>query len=90
MKKVFLCHASEDKEYVRILANKLTRAKVIFDEMSFNAGEDFREEIIRSLDDTAIFVFVASKKSISKMWCHFEINNAELKIMRGDISKQLM
>ena len=89
MKKVFLCHASEDKEYVRILANKLTRAKVIFDEMSFNAGEDFREEIIRSLDETAIFVFVASKKSISKIWCHFEINNAELKIMRGDISKQL-
>ena len=63
MKKVFLCHASEDKEYVRIVAKKLTRAKVIFDEMIFNVAEDFRDEIIRALDDTMIFVFIVSRKS---------------------------
>ena len=87
MKKVFLCHASEDKEYVRIVAKKLTRAKVIFDEMIFNVAEDFRDEIIRALDDTMIFVFIVSRKSIEKIWCKFEIDNAQLKLMEGKITK---
>ena len=60
MKKVFLCHASEDKEYVRIVAKKLTRAKVIFDEISFEVAADFRDQILKGLDDTKIFVFMVS------------------------------
>lgn len=89
MKKVFLCHASEDKEYVRIVAKKLTRAKVIFDEISFEVAADFRDQILKGLDDTSIFVFMVSRKSIEKIWCRFEIDNAQLKVMSGDISKCL-
>jgi len=89
MRKVFICHSSKDKDYARFVAKKLRRANVIFDEFSFKAGQDFREEIIKHLDESTLFVFLASRESIQSTWCKYEIDQAHLKKMEGGISGQL-
>jgi tetratricopeptide (TPR) repeat protein len=89
MRRAFLCHSSQDKEYVRILASKLTRARVIFDELAFEPGQDFRVEISRHLGSSGLFVFVASRKALESAWCRYEIDEAELKAMEGGIQGQL-
>ena len=85
-----MCHSSQDKDYVRIVANHLGRAKIIFDEVTFNPGEDFRTEILKGLDSADLFIFFASKRSLESLWCKYEINQAELRIMSGTIQKFLV
>jgi tetratricopeptide (TPR) repeat protein len=89
MRKAFICHSSKDKEYARFVAKKLRRANVVFDEFSFDPGQDFRDEIIKHLDQSALFVFLASQQSIQSTWCKYEIDQAQLKRMDGGISGQL-
>ncbi|MBN1684740.1 MAG: toll/interleukin-1 receptor domain-containing protein [Gammaproteobacteria bacterium] len=78
MRKVFLCHSSKDKEYLRIVARHLGRAKVIFDEITFRAGQDFIEEINKNLEVSSLFVFVASKNSLNSVWCKYETDTAKI------------
>lgn len=89
MRKAFICHSSTDKEYAQFVAKKLRRANVIFDQFSFGPGQDFRDEILRHLDQSALFVFLASKQSIQSIWCKYEVDQAHLKRMDGGISGQL-
>ncbi len=89
MKKAFLCHSSADKKYVEDVARKLGRARVLYDVVSFEAGKDFRAEILRHLDKAAMFVFFASKKSLGSEWCKFEIREAEFRSVSGGIEGQL-
>lgn len=89
MRKAFICHSSQDKEYVRFIASKLGRARVLFDELCFEPGIDFRAEIRRHLDSTALFVFIASKKSLASGWCQFELDEVELRKLHGGIQGQL-
>ncbi|MEU7783432.1 TIR domain-containing protein [Amycolatopsis sp. NPDC049159] len=89
MQRAFLCHSSDDKEYVQVVASKLTRARVVFDEFSFQAGQDFREEIRHHLSDGNLFVFIASRRSLESSWCKFELDEAELQRMSGGIAGQI-
>lgn len=89
MEKVFLCHASNDKEYVRIIAKKLGRAKVVFDELTFEPGHDFREDMIKGLDKSILFVFIVSRASINSVWCKYELDEAHLRKISGTIKRQL-
>ena len=89
MRKAFICHSSMDKDYARFVSKKLRRANVVFDAFSFEPGHDFREEIIKHIDQSALFVFLASSESLQSTWCQFEIDQAQLKKMDGGISRQL-
>jgi len=89
MRKAFICHSSKDKEYARFVAKKLRRANIVFDKFSFEPEQDFREEILKHLDQSALFVFLASRESIKSTWCKYEIDQAHLKRMDGGISGQL-
>jgi len=90
MKKAFLCHSSQDKEYVRIVAKHLGRAKVIFDEMSFESGQDFRSEILKGLDKASLFVYFVSRASLDSIWCKFEIDEAHKRKILGKMESQLV
>ena len=57
--------------------------------ISFEPGQDFRHEILRNLDQSGLFVFLASSDSIRSTWCKYELDQAELKRMDGGISGQL-
>src|SRR5262249_51966844 len=89
MKKAFLCYSSADKKYVEDVARKLGRARVVYAPITFEAGKDFRSEILRHLDQAAMFVFFASKKSLASEWCKFEIKEAEFRSVGGGIEGQL-
>lgn len=61
MLKAYLAHSSVDNNFVRTVAKRLGRGDIIFDEMSFPPGFDFRDTIRKSLDTSCIFVFLQAK-----------------------------
>jgi tetratricopeptide (TPR) repeat protein len=89
MRKVFLCHSSQDKQYARIIAKRLGRARIVFDEKYFQPGHDFRQEILKGLEESALFVFMASKPALDSIWCKFEIDEAQLKKISGKMEASL-
>jgi len=84
--RAFLSHASVDKEgYVRIVASRLSDEDIVFDEMTFEAGEKTLSEIIRGLDDSSLFVLFISDGSLNSPWVQEEIKQAELRLASGDL-----
>ncbi len=74
MSKAFLSHSSLDKQEIRKIKTKLQRIWAYFDEDCFDAGEDFRSEIIKHLEDTSLFVLFVSTNSLNSSWVQFEID----------------
>lgn len=74
MIKAFLSHSSTDKEIVRKIKNKLTRAWTYFDEDCFEPGIDFREAIVSHIEKTKLFVLFASEASLKSSWVNFELD----------------
>lgn len=86
MVKAFLSHSSTDKEIVREIKKKLTRACTFFDEDCFLPGDDFRETIISHIGKANLFVLFASKASLNSSWVKFELDTAYLEsIKKKDI-----
>jgi len=77
-KIVFLCHGSEDKLFVRKLANDLTNRglKVFFDEWEIGPGDSIREKIDSGLAECTHFVVILTQTSINKPWVNKEIDAA--------------
>jgi tetratricopeptide (TPR) repeat protein len=75
---------------VRKVASILGPYKAQIDVKSFQVGEDFRGEITRALDDSDTFVFFASRKSLSSIWCRYEIDEADLRRVRRTLRKSLV
>jgi hypothetical protein len=72
----FLCHASEDKNVVRRLANDLMAhgVEVFFDEWEIRGGDSLRQKIDAGLDRCTHFVAVLSPTSICKPWVNSEMD----------------
>ena len=78
MRKVFISHSSKDKEYfVRPLVNHLKKSlgedRLVYDELTFEAGAKSIEEIRRSMEKTDLFVLLLSTNSLSSKWVKQEI-----------------
>lgn len=73
MIKAFLSHSSTDKEIVRKIKKKLTRAWTYFDEDCFGPGDDFRKAIVSHIEEAKLFVLFASKASLKSSWVKFEL-----------------
>lgn len=95
MKKVFISHSSSDKErYVRPLVNRLLKTlgedKLVYDELTFEAGGKTIDEIRSSLDDTDLFVLLISKEALKSDWVKQEITWAkEIDVHFGNVQKIL-
>lgn len=89
MLKAYLAHSSLDKQYVRIVAKRLGRSTIFFDEMSFPPGFDFRDTIRNSVEKSTIFVFFASKSSLNSNWVQFEIDEADWLLSLNKIAGSL-
>lgn len=72
----FLCHASEDKDLVRRLANDLTAhgVDVVFDEWEIRAGDSLRQKIDAGLERCTHFIAILSPNSIRKPWVNSEMD----------------
>lgn len=84
--KAFLSHSSADKEsYVRIVAARLAAEDFVYDEITFEAGEQTLSEIIRSLDESAVFCLFISSKSLDSDWVQQEIDGALVRLTNGSL-----
>jgi hypothetical protein len=74
--KVYLAHASEDKDRVRPIAEYLMAngVDVWFDEWEIEAGDSLRQKMEEGLGAMTHFVVVLTDKSIAKPWVAKEID----------------
>lgn len=75
--KIFLSHSSEDKDYVKPIADILGKDLCIYDEMCFEEGIQTLEEIFKGLNQTSLFVLFISDASLNSDWVKREIIEAE-------------
>jgi len=83
--KAFLAHSSEDKQFVSVTANRLTRSNAEIDATSFSPGYDLRDLIKNSISKSHLFVFFASSRSLHSIWTKFEINEAEWQFIHSEL-----
>ena len=78
---LFLCHASEDKEFVDILAIYLDSRGVDlwYDKREIKVGDSIVSRINDGLDAASHIVVVLSKASVEKTWVKKEISAALMK-----------
>ena len=88
--RAFLSHASSDKTVVSEVAKELGRQYCLLDKWNFSSGEDFRSAIRKGLDTSDVFVLFASQESLQRDWVNFEIDEAELRRIRGSIKRFLV
>ena len=89
MRRALLSHSSDDKAYVEEVASRLTPYRARIDSHAFRPGEDFRDAIRRVMDETEAFVLFVSSKSLASSWVKFEIDEAELRMLRRTIRSGL-
>lgn len=75
--RAFLSHSSSDKPLVRQVADRLGRAKVVFDVFEFNTADEFGEAIERGINRSDVFVLFASRASLASKWVQRELSQAE-------------
>ena len=72
----FICHASEDKDFVRPLADALrTRGKKVwYDDFVLNVGDSLRRSIDSGLAQSRFGIVVLSESFFSKHWPQQELD----------------
>ncbi|NTW70393.1 MAG: SUMF1/EgtB/PvdO family nonheme iron enzyme [Chlorobiaceae bacterium] len=75
MEGVFLCHAGEDKDFVRPLADELRKRGigVWYDEYSLELGDSLTGKIDKGLAESSFGVVVLSKHFFGKAWPEREL-----------------
>jgi hypothetical protein len=87
MPRAFLSHSTDDQAYVHEVAQRLGRHRTHIDIDSFRAGEDFRDAIRRTLDDSDVFILFVSPRSLASSWVKFELDEAEIRKVRGTLRR---
>lgn len=85
--RAFLSHGHVDKNIVREVARNLGRAAVIYDEFEFHAGDEFRDAIIKGIDQSDVFILFASRAALERDWVKFEIELASEALIKKALSK---
>lgn len=82
---LFLCHASENKDFVRPLAATLAElgVRVWFDETAITVGDSLRESIDRGLVRSRFGAVVFSREFFAKRWPAYELNGLVSREMQG-------
>lgn len=84
--KAFLSHSSADKKsYVGIVAARLAAEDIVYDEVSFESGEQTLSEIIRGLDESTVFCLFISNRSLDSEWVRQEVDGASIRLMSGSL-----
>ncbi|MDO4775137.1 MAG: TIR domain-containing protein [Aerococcaceae bacterium] len=82
MTKVFISHSSSDKEwFVKPLINHLkkylTEDRIVYDDLTFEAGRKIENEIEYFSENSDLFVFLLSDKALDSEWIKYEMKLAE-------------
>lgn len=74
--RAFICHASEDKDLARRLANDLHAAGIntFFDEWEIRAGDSLRRKIDEGIESCTHFIVLLTPTSLEKPWVNAELD----------------
>lgn len=83
--RVFISHSSLDKEkycnkIVEILERTLGHDSIVYDALTFEAGERSIDEINRTLNYTDLYVILFSKNALKSEWVKYELSHAHEKL----------
>ena len=83
--KVFLSHASEDKQIARQIAKRLIENGIdtFFDEREIHPGDSIRQRIDQGLEECSHFIILATNISIEKEWVKSEIDGVYRRKIEG-------
>ena len=82
--KVFISHSSIDKPFAEEMIEFIGRDSVIFDKYSFEPCENINDSIVKSINDSDVFVLLISNNSLNSNWVKEEVKLAsELMIKQG-------
>jgi tetratricopeptide (TPR) repeat protein len=82
--KVFLSHASMDKDLIRAIHRQLTKNIAWFDEADIENGDAIPEKINEGLKSATHFVLFWSRNAERSNWIKAELNAAFVKIVSGN------
>lgn len=85
--KVFLSHKSEDKDFVRYVAEKIGIDRCHYDEYTFEDGMNTLDEIMSALDSTDLFILFISDKALDSKWVKRERVRAKKLLDQGKIKQ---
>ena len=74
MKKIFLSHSSQNKDYVKIVADKFGKDIAVYDEYSFECGMKTFDEILKNLNNSQLFVIFLSSAALDSEWVKKELS----------------
>jgi DNA-directed RNA polymerase subunit RPC12/RpoP len=77
MPRVFICHSSRDKSFVRDLVSRLQDdgIETWFDEVEIKIGDSIHRKINDGLKKTDFFAIVLSKASVKSRWVQEEVSS---------------
>lgn len=83
--KIFISHSSKDKvrycdKVVNKLIEKLGKDSIVYDELTFEAGEKSIDEINRTLSTTDLYVILLSQSAVESDWVKYELKEAQKKL----------
>lgn len=83
--RIFLSHSSKDKEtycnaVAQNLIEKLGKDSIVYDAVTFEAGEKALDEINRTLSISDLYVIMLSSNAIESDWVKYELNKAYEKL----------
>jgi len=81
----FLCHASEDKDIVRRVAQSFQShgIETFFDEWEIGPGDSIREKIDAGLERCTHFIAILSPHSLQKRWVNAEMDGGFIRKLEG-------
>ena len=83
--RIFISHSSKDKErYCNAVVEKLREKagidSIVYDALTFEAGEKSIDEINRTLSITDLYVILLSTNAIESNWVKYELGKAHEKL----------
>jgi hypothetical protein len=88
MLRAFLSHSSSDKgKYVRLVAERLSAQRIVFDELSFEEGMETYEQIHQGLNKSDLFVLFLSDAALNSKWVRDELDSAYELLREGRLEQ---
>ena len=90
--RIFISHSSKDKkrycnEVIDKLVEKLGKDSIVYDALSFEAGEKSIDEINRTLSFSDLYVILLSSDAITSKWVKYELSEAHKKLAEHTLDR---
>ncbi|MBR5841229.1 MAG: toll/interleukin-1 receptor domain-containing protein [Bacteroidaceae bacterium] len=84
--KVFISHSSIDKPFAEEMIESIGRDSVIFDKYSFDPCENINNSIVKSINESEVFVLLVSNSSLNSTWVKEEVKLASELMIKQDLT----